>query len=158
MRLLILEDEPPAAAQIVAAARAWSAGVEVAGVIESVREAVRSLREAPEPDLVFADVRLADGPSFRVFDEVSVRCPIVFATAYDQHVIQAMEQNAIDYLLKPIQPARVAQALDKYVRLREHFRGRLPVPAEALARPERARPERVLARREGGPNEDDQIH
>ena len=75
----------------------------------------------------------------------------VFATAYDQHVIEAMEQNAIDYLLKPIQPARVAQALDKYVRLREHFRGRLGGLADALG-PSRVGPgrtpaNRVLARR-----------
>jgi DNA-binding LytR/AlgR family response regulator len=147
VRLLILEDEPPAAAQIVAAVRAWSEGARVLGVVDSVREAVRTLREEPEPDLIFADVRLADGLSFRVFDEVPVRCPVVFATAYDQHVIEAMEQNAIDYLLKPIQPARVAQALDKYVRLREHFRGRLSGLAEALTHPRRAHPERVLARR-----------
>jgi DNA-binding LytR/AlgR family response regulator len=150
VRLLILEDEPPAAAQLVAAVRAYRDDARVIGVAESVREAVRLLRAEPEPDLILADVRLADGLSFRVFDEVPVRCPVVFATAHDQHVIEAMEQNAIDYLLKPIQPARVAQALDKYVRLREHFRGRLPALAEALghagvAPP--AHPARVLARR-----------
>jgi DNA-binding LytR/AlgR family response regulator len=145
MRLLILEDEAPAAAQLTAAIHAWNEGARVIGVAESVREAVRFLREEPEPDLIFADIRLADGLSFRVFEQVTVRCPVVFATAYDQHVIEAMEQNAIDYLLKPTQPARVAQALDKYVRLREHFRGRLEGLAEAVARP--ASPGRVLARR-----------
>jgi len=150
MRILILEDEAPAAAQLASAIHAWNEGAQVAGVAESVREAVRLLREGPEPDLVFADIRLADGLSFRVFEEAPVRCPVVFATAYDQHVIEAMNQNAIDYLLKPIQQARVAQALDKYVRLREHFRGRVLGLAEALASPGApgpARPERVLARR-----------
>lgn len=145
MRVYILEDEPPAAAQLVAAIRAWDPAAEIPSVAESVRDAVRLLRGGPEPDLIFADIRLTDGLSFRVFDEVKVRCPVVFATAYDEHAIRAMEQNAIDYLLKPIQRARVAQALDKYVRLREHFGGRTAGLAEALSRP--APPGRVLARR-----------
>lgn len=145
MRVYILEDEPPAAAQLVAAIRAWDPAAEIPSVAESVRDAVRLLRAEPEPDLIFADIRLTDGLSFRVFDEVKVRCPIVFATAYDEHAIRAMEQNAIDYLLKPIQRARVAQALDKYVRLREHFGGRTAGLAEGLSRP--APPGRVLARR-----------
>lgn len=148
MRILIFEDEAPAAAQLVSAIRAWGGGAEIAGVAESVREAVELLRRGPEPDLVFADIRLADGLSFRVFEEVAVRCPVVFATAYDEHTLAAMAANAIDYLLKPIQPARVAQALDKYVRLREHFSGRLLGLADALRSPPSARrPERVLARR-----------
>ena len=118
MRVLILEDEPPAAAQLVAAIHRWDPDVRVAAVIETVRGAVDALRAGPEPDLLFADVRLADGLSLRVFDEVAVRCPVVFATAYDAHVVEALERNAIDYLLKPLHPARVAQALDKYLRLR----------------------------------------
>lgn len=148
MRVLILEDEAPAAAQLAAAIRAWDGGSVIAGVAESVREAVRLLRAGPEPDLIFADIRLADGLSFRVFEEAPVRCPVVFATAYDEHVMTALAHNAIDYLLKPIQPARVAHALDKYARLREHFGGRLLGLAEALRRsaPPPA-PERVVARR-----------
>jgi two-component system LytT family response regulator len=153
LQVVILEDEPHAALQLAASIRAWehtsALGVEVSAVAESVRDAVALLRDRPAPDLVFADIRLADGLSFRVFDEVRVDCPVVFATAYDQYAIAAMTANAIDYLLKPIEPARVARALDKYLRLREHFRGKVVGLASALSSPygEAARVGRVLARK-----------
>lgn len=147
MRVMIFEDEPPAVAQLSDAIAAWDPGVTIAATAGSVREAVATLRGAPEPDLVFADIRLSDGLSFQVFDERPVTCPVIFATAYDEHVIAAMERNAIDYLLKPIQTARVAQALDKYLRLRAHFGGRLLALARSLDQPTRPPPERVLARK-----------
>jgi DNA-binding LytR/AlgR family response regulator len=147
MRVTILEDEALAAAQLVDLIRCWDPEVRVTAVHESVRDAVDALRAGPEPDLLFADIRLSDGLSFRVFDEVPVRCPVVFATAYDAHVVEALERNAIDYLLKPLQAERVARALDKYVRLREHFQGRLTGLADALARRADDGPARVIARR-----------
>jgi DNA-binding LytR/AlgR family response regulator len=148
MRVMIFEDEPPAVAQLVAAVHAWDPAIQVVATADSVREAVATLRRLPEPDLVFADIRLTDGLSFRVFDQVALRCPVIFATAYDQHVIAAMEHNAIDYLLKPIQPERVAQALDKYLRLRQHFGGRLLELARSLSGTTApAGPERILARK-----------
>ena len=162
LRVMILEDEPPAAAQLVDALHAWDPTAEVVAVAQSVREAVAALRRSAEPDLVLADIRLADGLSFKVFEEVPLDCPVIFATAYDEHVITALEHNGIDYLLKPIQPARVAQALDKYARLRQHFGGRVLALARSLAtnpsasadtvpgatpRAPVAAPERVLARR-----------
>jgi DNA-binding LytR/AlgR family response regulator len=149
LRVMILEDEPPAAAQLVDALHAWDPAAEVVAVAQSVREAVAALRRSAEPDLVLADIRLADGLSFKVFEEVPLDCPVIFATAYDEHVITALEHNGIDYLLKPIQPARVAQALDKYARLRQHFGGRVLALARTLAgEPAPApAPERLLARR-----------
>src|SRR5262249_33404622 len=122
--------------------RAWGP-VEIAGVAATVRRAVELLREGLAPSLIVADIRLADGSSLAVFDEVAVVCPVVFATAYDSFVVEALERNAIDYLLKPIQPERVAAALDKYVRLGAHFAGAGAAVATALGH----RPERILARK-----------
>ncbi len=149
LRVLLLEDEPPALAQLERAIRLWDSSVPVLGGLASVRAAVDWLRVHPEPDLVFADVRLSDGLSLRVFDEVRVACPVVFTTAYDSYAMRAMEQNAIDYLLKPIEAKRVAQALDKYVRLRQHFGGKLAALAASF-RDDAASPARVLARRGAG--------
>jgi len=149
LRVLILEDEPPAVAQLERALRRWDATTVIAGVADSVRVAVEWLRTHPGPDLIFADIRLADGSSLRVFDEVRVTCPVVFATAYDDFVMQAMERNAIDYLLKPIEADRLARAMDKYTALREHFGGKLAALASELANAS-VGPERVLARRGAG--------
>ena len=141
LRILILEDEPAAVAQLEHALRAWGP-VEIVAVAATVRRAIELLRAGPEPSLIVADIRLADGSALAVFDEVKVGCPVVFATAYDTFVVEALERNAIDYLLKPIQPERVAAALDKYVRLGAHFAG-----VGALAASLGQHPERVLARK-----------
>jgi DNA-binding LytR/AlgR family response regulator len=143
LRILILEDEPLAAAQLQRALVRWDADTTVLDVIGSVKRAIDRLREGPEPDLVLADIRLSDGASLRVFDEVRVACPVIFTTAYDAYVVQALERNAIDYLLKPIEDARLALALGKYLRLREHFGGKLAALAREMAGGD---PSRVIAR------------
>jgi two-component system LytT family response regulator len=148
LRVLILEDEAPAVAQLERMLKRWDPSTVVAGAVESVRDAIAWLRAHPEPDLVIADIRLSDGLSLRVFDEVRIGCPVIFTTAHDDYVLKALERNAIDYLVKPIEAPRLALALDKYLRLREHFGGRLADLARDLARG--AEPTRVLARRGAG--------
>ncbi|HEY2513682.1 MAG TPA: LytTR family DNA-binding domain-containing protein [Polyangiaceae bacterium] len=145
LRIAIFEDEPPAAAALEGALRRLDPRVEVALVAPSVRRALEGLRKLPDLDLIFADVRLSDGLSLRVFDEARPTCPAIFTTAYDAYVIQALERNAIDYLLKPIEDSRLAQAMSKYARLREHFGGKLAGLARELAG-ERERGTKILAR------------
>jgi DNA-binding LytR/AlgR family response regulator len=149
LRILILEDEPPAVAALERALRRWDPSVNLAGVADSVRLATEWLNTHPAPELVLADIRLADGLSLRVFDEVRVTCPVIFITAHDDYILKALERNAIDYLLKPIEQARLSRALDKYLRLREHFGGRLAALAGDLAKGP-GEPLRILARRGAG--------
>ena len=61
-----------------------------------------------------SDIHLADGSSFKIFEKVRVKCPIIFTTAYDQYAIQAFKVNSIDYLLKPIKEEDLKQSLVKY--------------------------------------------
>ena len=119
--VLLVEDEPPAAARLAAGVRAWSPAARVLATLPSVRETVAWLRTNPPPDLALMDVQLADGLSLEVFREVEVGFPVVFTTAHDRYVLEALAENAIDYLLKPILQPRLEQALDKYLRLRAHF-------------------------------------
>ncbi|MCK6547293.1 LytTR family DNA-binding domain-containing protein [Myxococcota bacterium] len=146
MKVLIFEDEPPAVAQLEHALHRWDPRAEVVGVAATVARAITLLGEHPDVDLVFADVRLADGLSLAAFDAVSVRCPVIFATAYDGYVIEALEKSAIDYVLKPIQADRVALALDKWARLRDHFRDRLSTLGAAL-KSDTKPTSRILARK-----------
>jgi DNA-binding LytR/AlgR family response regulator len=125
LRVAILEDEPPAVAALEAALRRHSWDVSIEFVAPSIRTAVASLKARPAPDLIFADIRLSDGLSLRVFDEVNPSCPVVFTTAYDEYMLAAFERNAIDYLLKPIEEAGLSQAMSKYGRLHVHFSERL---------------------------------
>ena len=136
MRVLVLEDERPALEQLLAALHAWDPSAEVVAVLDAVGDAVRWLHTHPEPALILADIRLTDGDSLDLFDRVRVRCPVVFVTAYDAFTQEALEAGGIDYVLKPVQPDRLARALDKVLRLEAHF--------SARTRPAR---ERLLVRR-----------
>lgn len=66
------------------------------------------------PDLIFMDIHLADGSSFTIFDRVTVTCPVIFTTAYDEYALKAFEVNSIDYLLKPISKEALERAVAKY--------------------------------------------
>jgi DNA-binding LytR/AlgR family response regulator len=78
---------------------------------------VEWFRTHTEPDLVMSDIHLADGLSFEIFKQVNLSCPVIFTTAYDQYAIQAFKVNSIDYLLKPIKKAELAEALRKFKKM-----------------------------------------
>ena len=117
MRVLIIEDETAAAHNLQAILKQEAPETEVLGVLESIGESVEWFTTNPMPDLVFMDIHLADGESFRILDRVEVTAPIIFTTAYDQYALEAFRANSIDYLLKPISAADVRRALDKWARL-----------------------------------------
>lgn len=87
---------------------------EVLAAMKSVEAAVLWLQNNEHPDLIISDIQLLDGPSFDIFEEVEVKTPVIFTTAYDQYAIKAFEVNSVDYLLKPIQKEKLGAALDKY--------------------------------------------
>lgn len=117
MKILILEDETRAANHLQRLLAKVAPDMKVVARIESVRDGIKYLRTNPEPDLIFSDIQLADGLSFEIYNLVSVRCPIIFTTAYDHYAIEAFQTNGIDYLLKPIEEERLRQAIGKA----EHF-------------------------------------
>lgn len=147
MRILILEDEQPAAEKLISGIRKSEPEAEIAGPLRSVREALAWLDSHPHPDLILADIQLADGISLEVFRQRSVACPIIFATAYDEYLVEAFEHTSIDYLLKPIRQEALDRALKKYVRLKEHFTGDIgSVLREYLGRSGKMR-ERMVVRK-----------
>lgn len=117
MKALIVEDETAAARNLAAILHQIAPDVEIVATLESVTESVAWLRVNPQPDLLFLDIHLADGDSFRIFDAVEVTSPVVFTTAYDQYALEAFRVSSIDYLLKPLNVADVERALAKLRRL-----------------------------------------
>jgi two-component system LytT family response regulator len=69
------------------------------------------------PDLVFLDVRMPEGSGFDLLDGVEDAPPIIFVTAYDEFAVRAFESNALDYLLKPLDPDRLCLSLEKFLSL-----------------------------------------
>ncbi len=114
MNVIIIEDESGVAQNLVDILGEIEPGIRVLGIIESVKDAVTWLRENPDPELGFFDIRLADGDSFEIFEKVEVNFPVIFTTAYDEYAIKAFKVNSIDYLLKPIDKKSLIAALNKY--------------------------------------------
>lgn len=116
MKILIFEDEPLVARSLLTSVKSLEPEAAFFGPIESVKEAITWFGENPLPDLILADIQLSDGVSFDIFRQVPSHCPIIFTTAYDEYAIRAFKLNSVDYLLKPIDPEELRQALAKFKR------------------------------------------
>ena len=116
-RVIIVEDETAAAVNLRSMLASIDSNVEVLAVLESVEEAVEFFSSDVEADVVFMDIHLADGESFRIFQSVDINIPIIFTTAYDEYALQAFKVNSIDYILKPYKEVDLRRALDKLERL-----------------------------------------
>lgn len=114
MIALIIEDEAAAAEKINRLASSHFPEATIVGPVESIEESVEWLTENPMPDLIFMDIQLADGQSFEIFSEVTITCPVIFTTAYDEYALTAFQHNGIEYLLKPIKEEAFQAAIDKY--------------------------------------------
>lgn len=116
-RVIIVEDETAAAVNLRSMLASIDSNVEVLAVLESVEEAVEFFSSDVEADVVFMDIHLADGESFRIFQSVDINIPIIFTTAYDEYALQAFKVNSIDYILKPYKEEDLRRALEKLERL-----------------------------------------
>lgn len=114
LKILIIEDEEPAAKRLQKMIGEAEPGAELPGVIPSVSAAIKWFAEHGEPDLIFSDIQLADGTSFDIFKEVKINCPVIFVTAYDQYAIEAFKLNSVDYLLKPLKKDELLAAINKF--------------------------------------------
>jgi len=113
MKAIIIEDEKLAADNLQALIESVDKGIEIIARIESIRSTVKWL-STNTCDLIFMDIQLSDGNSFTIFEQVDVKTPIIFTTAYDQYAIKAFKQNSIDYLLKPINKDELALSINKF--------------------------------------------
>ena len=116
-RVIIVEDETAAVVNLRSMLATVAGDVEVVAVLESVEEAVEYFSQKPSADIVFMDIHLADGDSFRIFRSVDIDIPIIFTTAYNEYALEAFKVNSIDYLLKPYKEEDLRRALDKLQRL-----------------------------------------
>jgi two-component system LytT family response regulator len=111
MKSLIIDDEPLARRELrrLLAEFPW---VEIVGEAGDVVEAAARV-EALAPDLLFLDIQMPGGSGFDLLSRLDHVPRVIFTTAYDHHAVRAFEVNALDYLLKPIEPQRLAAALAK---------------------------------------------
>lgn len=122
MKVLIIEDEIPAAEKLERYLLKYDASTTVAAILDTVEGAVAWLRDRQhEVDLIFMDIQLKDGLSFQIFQQVPVKKPVIFTTAFNEFALDAFKVSSIDYLLKPITFTDLSAALKKLESLREQF-------------------------------------
>ena len=84
----------------------------IAGEADGAAAAAEAV-ERLHPDVIFLDIQMPGSSGFDVLEAVETKAKIIFVTAYDEFAIRAFEVNALDYLLKPVRPERLAQAIDR---------------------------------------------
>lgn len=113
MKIAIVEDEPLTRKRIQSIVSYHRKEYSTVSTGQSLGELFSILEVQESFDLLFCDLHLADGLSFDVLKEFTIRVPIIFITAYDQYALQSFDHNCIDYLLKPIDEERLLLALEK---------------------------------------------
>jgi len=118
LRIVIIEDEPATARNLHFMLHETNEPIELLATLGSITQSTAWLAAHPgEYDLLFMDIRLSDGLSFEIFNQVKVQSPVVFVTAYDDYALQAFKTNGIDYILKPFSKPELQQALHKFRQL-----------------------------------------
>lgn len=111
LRVMLVDDEPPARRGLKRLL-AEHADLSVVAEAGSLAEAVKALSEA-RPDIVFLDVELGDGKGFEILGQSERRPDVVFVTAYSRYAVRAFDVAAADFLVKPVNPERLALTLDR---------------------------------------------
>jgi two-component system LytT family response regulator len=124
---MIIDDEPPARRELrrLLAAFPWVEVVGEAGNVDRAAEMVAKLT----PELLFLDIQMPGGSGFDLLARMEDVPQVIFTTAHDEHAVRAFKVDALDYLLKPIEPARLAEAL---ARVRGTQAARTPRPDAVL--------------------------
>ena len=109
--VLVIDDERLARKDLISLLRAHDT-MTVVGEADDVPSARRAI-ERLNPDVIFLDIQMPGDSGFDLLEKTDVEAQIIFVTAYDEYAIRAFEVNALDYLLKPVNPERLARALEK---------------------------------------------
>jgi len=113
MTAVIIEDERLVAEELVSKICQVANDITILETLSNLESAKKWFLQNDEPDILFMDIQLSDGVSFELFEEVKLKCLVIFTTAYDEYAIRAFKVNGIDYLLKPIEDEDLKKAIDK---------------------------------------------
>ncbi len=111
LKAIIIDDEELARADLRRMLERVG-GVDVVGEAATLSEAERKIR-SDNPDIVFLDIEFPGESGFELLERIPGSVEVIFVTAYDKYAIRAFEVNAIDYLLKPVDPGRLRKSLER---------------------------------------------
>ena len=111
-KVIIVDDEYPARLMMRDLISQHQGIIEIVGEAKNGKEAISLITEK-QPGIVFLDIQMPDMNGFEVLSKLQYNPKVVFTTAYNQYAIDAFKENAIDYLLKPIEKVRFQLCIDK---------------------------------------------
>jgi len=119
-RAIIIEDEINVRKGMIALLEDHCPSLEIVGEASTVAHAIQLINEQ-EPDIVFLDIHLPDGSGFDVLKSISqTKIKVIFVTAFSEYALKAIKYSAIDYILKPVIPEELVEAVEKATELIEH--------------------------------------
>lgn len=140
IRAILIDDERLARQELRYMLRSFPE-VEVVEEATNVDEAVEKIHRL-SPDLVFLDISMPEKSGFDLLEELDAAPQVIFVTAYDSFALKAFEENALDYLLKPTNPERLAKALAR-------VRAQIEQNSARESSPEKLGPERQIFIKDG---------
>ena len=111
MRAIIIDDERLARTELKRLLQQFPE-IEIVDEATNVDEAITKIDKL-QPDLIFLDIQMPGKSGFDLLSEMDLVPYVIFTTAYDEYALKAFEVNALDYLLKPIEPLRLADTIQK---------------------------------------------
>lgn len=114
MRILIIEDEIPAYKKLLSYISNYLGSSFEHKHVRSVSDGINALENKGTYNLIFADIKILNGTSFDIFNQVTFSTPIIFCTAYDEHLLKAFQTNGIAYILKPYSQKDLNNAISKF--------------------------------------------
>lgn len=121
MKIVIIEDEHLTAEDLENTILKAEPAAQIVACLSSIKEAITYFQNNEKPDLIFSDIQLGDGLSFEIFKTIQIATPVIFCTAFDEYALNAFKANGIDYILKPFSKKTIAEALNKFKRLKNNF-------------------------------------
>jgi two-component system, LytTR family, response regulator len=113
IRSLIIDDEPDGRNALQSQLARYCPQVTVVGMAEGVADAYEKINDL-DPELLFLDIKMDDGTAFDLLQKFTqIRFKIIFVTAFDEYAIEAIRYSALDYLLKPVRPTLLIEAVEK---------------------------------------------
>jgi two-component system LytT family response regulator len=111
IRTILIDDERLARTELRKLLQDFS-DIEIIDEAANVDEGIEKI-ELHNPDLIFLDIQMPGKTGFDLLEELDKAPKVIFTTAYDEYALKAFEVNALDYLLKPVEPGRLSDALHK---------------------------------------------